>query len=86
MVCVVDATRWDLVDTITTETVTYRETDPTCRELIGKLTVAPRTGLPFAIAALYGMWVFFSAVAGFLTDRSVTSKGNRDGSHLQDCA
>jgi ferrous iron transport protein B len=62
------ATRWDLVDAIASETVTYGETEPTLLELVGKLTVAPRTGLPFAVAVLYGMWGFFSAVAGFLTD------------------
>lgn len=62
------AARWDLVDAIVEETVTYRETEPTLSELLGRLAVAPKTGLPFAVAVLYGMWSFFSAVAGFFTD------------------
>ncbi|MDR5656952.1 ferrous iron transporter B [Halodesulfurarchaeum sp. HSR-GB] len=62
------ATRWDLVDAIVDATVEYGETEPTLPELIGTLTVKPWTGLPFALAALYGMWAFFSAVAGFFTD------------------
>ncbi len=60
--------RWDLVDTVVSATVEYGETEPTLPEIIGTLTVKPRTGLPFALAALYGMWAFFSAVAGFFTD------------------
>ena len=62
------AARWDLVDAIVEETVTYRETEPTLSELLGRLAVAPKTGLPLAVAVLYGMWSFFSAVAGFFTD------------------
>jgi len=62
------AARWDLVDAIVEECVTYHDTEPSLSELLGRLTVAPKTGLPFAVAVLYGMWSFFSAVAGFFTD------------------
>ncbi|MFP4529686.1 MAG: FeoB small GTPase domain-containing protein [Halodesulfurarchaeum sp.] len=60
--------RWDLVDRVVEATVEYGETEPTLPEIIGTLTVKPKTGLPFALAALYGMWAFFSAIAGFFTD------------------
>lgn len=60
--------RWDLVDAVVDSTVEYGETEPTLPEIVGTLTVKPWTGLPFALAALYGMWAFFSAIAGFFTD------------------
>ncbi|MEF8771727.1 ferrous iron transporter B [Halodesulfurarchaeum sp.] len=60
--------RWDIVDAVVELAVEYGETEPSLPEIIGRLTVKPRTGLPFALAALYGMWAFFSAVAGFFTD------------------
>ena len=62
------AARWDLVDAIVAATVRYQETTPSLADQLGRLTVAPKTGLPFAVAVLYGMWAFFSAVAGFFTD------------------
>jgi len=62
------AARWDLVDAIVESAVTYRETAPSLADHLGRLTVAPKTGLPFAVAVLYGLWAFFSAVAGFFTD------------------
>ena len=62
------AARWDLVDAVVEAAVTYRETDPALSDHLGRLTVAPSTGLPFAVAVLYGLWAFFSAVAGFFTD------------------
>ena len=62
------AARWDLVDAIIESTVTYRDSEPSLADQLGRLTVAPSTGLPFAAAVLYGMWSFFSAVAGFFTD------------------
>ena len=62
------AARWDLVDAIVAAAVSYRETGPSLADQLGQLTVAPKTGLPFAVAVLYGMWAFFSAVAGFFTD------------------
>ncbi len=62
------AARWDLVDAVVDRTVEYGDTEASLPEIIGTLTVKPKTGLPFALAALYGMWAFFSAVAGFFTD------------------
>ncbi|MFW5905732.1 MAG: nucleoside recognition domain-containing protein, partial [archaeon] len=62
------AARWDLVDAIAEKTVKYGKTEPTIPEEVGKLTVSPWTGLPFAVAVLYGMWAFFGSVAGFFTD------------------
>lgn len=62
------AARWDIVDTIVESVVTYQETDPSLSDQLGQLTIAPKTGLPFAIAVLYGVWAFFSSVAGFFTD------------------
>ncbi|MFW6321740.1 MAG: FeoB small GTPase domain-containing protein [Halohasta sp.] len=62
------AARWDLVDAVVEAAVTYRETDPALSDHLGRLTVAPSTGLPFAVAVLYGLWAFFGAVAGFFTD------------------
>ena len=62
------AARWDLVDAIVESVVTYQETDPLLSDQLGQLTVAPKTGLSFAVAVLYGVWAFFSSVAGFFTD------------------
>ncbi|WP_253738097.1 ferrous iron transporter B [Halohasta salina] len=62
------AARWELVDAVVESAVTYRETAPSLADHLGRLTVAPKTGLPFAVAVLYGMWAFFTAVAGFFTD------------------
>ncbi|QSG09875.1 ferrous iron transporter B [Halapricum desulfuricans] len=62
------ARRWDLVDAIVERAVTYRDSEPSLSEHIGRLAVSPLTGLPFAVAVLYGMWSFFTAVAGFFTD------------------
>ncbi|WP_181685198.1 ferrous iron transport protein B [Halorhabdus salina] len=60
--------RWNLVDAIVARTVSYRETDASLSDQIGRLAVSPRTGIPFAVAVLYGVWTVFSAVAGFFTD------------------
>ncbi|MFW6458747.1 MAG: FeoB small GTPase domain-containing protein [Halodesulfurarchaeum sp.] len=62
------AARWEIVDAVVNTTVEFGEAEPTLPEIIGRLTVKPWTGLPFAFAALYGMWAFFSAIAGFFTD------------------
>ena len=61
------ATRWELVDAITEETVEYGDTEPSLSEHIGELTVSPWVGLPFAVAVLYGVWRVFGAVAGFFS-------------------
>jgi ferrous iron transport protein B len=60
--------RWDLVDAIADEAVEYNETRQPLSETMGKLTIEPWIGLPFAVTVLYGAWAFFGAVAGFFTD------------------
>lgn len=62
------AERWDLVDAIAEETVTYDETERSLSEVLGTLTVDPWFGGPFAVAVLYGAWAFFGAVVDFFTD------------------
>jgi ferrous iron transport protein B len=60
--------RWDLIDKISKKTVTFGEYEHTLKDAIGELTVKPLTGIPIAIAVLYGFWSFFSSFAGFFTD------------------
>ncbi|MFP4001579.1 MAG: nucleoside recognition domain-containing protein, partial [Thermoplasmata archaeon] len=67
MECEIDE-RWKLVDRIAEETVTYGDGKTTLKDAIAELTVKPLTGLPIALAVLYGFWSFFSAFAGFFTD------------------
>lgn len=62
------AERWELVDAIVDETAQYDETERSFSEVLGRLTIEPRFGLPVAVSVLYGAWAFFEAVAGFLTD------------------
>jgi len=38
------------------------------RDALADVTVKPLTGIPFAIAVIYGFWMFFSGFAGFFTD------------------
>lgn len=60
--------RWKLVDEITERSVQYGKQKPSLADILAELTVRPLTGIPFAIAVLYGFWAFFGAVAGFFTD------------------
>ena len=60
--------RWDLVDRITKETIEVGTYEPTLRDAIADITVRPLTGIPFAIAVIYGFWMFFGTFAGFFTD------------------
>ncbi|MBE9482393.1 MAG: ferrous iron transporter B [Chloroflexi bacterium] len=60
--------RWDLVDRIAKETVEVGTYKPTLRDAIADVTVRPATGIPFAIAIIYGFWMFFGTFAGFFTD------------------
>lgn len=60
--------RWELIDTISKETVSYGAYTHTLKDAIAEITVKPITGIPIAIAVLYGFWSFFGAVAGFFTD------------------
>ena len=61
----VDA-RWDLIDNIAKQVVTYGEYRHTLKDAIGELTVKPMTGIPIAIAVLYGFWSVFGSFAGTL--------------------
>jgi ferrous iron transport protein B len=60
--------RWDLVDRIAKQTVEVGVYEPTLRDALADLTVRPATGIPFAIAIVYGVWMFFCGFAGFFTD------------------
>ncbi|HEX74051.1 MAG TPA: ferrous iron transporter B [Dehalococcoidia bacterium] len=60
--------RWDLVDRIAKETIEVGAYEPTLRDTLADVTVKPLTGIPFAIAVIYGFWMFFSGFAGFFTD------------------
>ncbi len=60
--------RWTLIDKITKETVTFGKYEHTLKDAIGELTVKPLTGIPVAIAVMYGFWSVFGSFAGFFTD------------------
>ncbi len=60
--------RWRLIDRVARETVQYGAEKTTIKSTLAELTVKPFTGIPFAIAILYGFWAFFNAFAGFFTD------------------
>lgn len=60
--------RWDLIDKISKETVKFGEYRHTLKDALAEITVKPLTGIPIAIAVLYGFWSFFGAFAGFFTD------------------
>ncbi len=60
--------RWKLIDEICERVVLREEYRHTLRDVLSDLTVRPLTGIPFAIAVLYGFWAFFCAFAGFFTD------------------
>ncbi len=65
--------RWELVDRISKETVELGTYEPTLRDALADITVKPVTGIPFAIAVLYGFWAFFNEFAGTLiTDGFLT--------------
>ena len=60
--------RWDLIDKISKQTVKFGEYRHTLKDALADITVKPLTGIPIAIAVLYGFWAFFGAFAGFFTD------------------
>lgn len=60
--------KWELIDNISRKTVRYGEYNATIKDAVAELTVKPLTGIPMAIAVLYGFWSFFGAIAGFFTD------------------
>lgn len=60
--------RWKLIDKISKQVVLRGKYKHTLKDVISDLTVRPATGIPFAIAVLFGFWAFFGAFAGFFTD------------------
>ena len=60
--------RWDLIDRISKETVSFGAYRHTLKDAIGELTIKPMTGIPIAIAVMYGFWSVFGSFAGFFTD------------------
>jgi ferrous iron transport protein B len=60
--------RWDLIDKISKKTVKYGTYKHSLKDAFAEITVKPLTGIPIALAVLYGFWSFFGAVAGFFTD------------------
>jgi len=58
--------RWDLIERITKKTVSYGKYQHTLKDAVGGLTVKPLTGIPIAIAVLYGFWSIFGSFAGTL--------------------
>ena len=58
--------RWDLVERISKETVEVGVYEPSLKDALADVTVRPATGIPFAIAVIYGFWAFFCEFAGTL--------------------
>ncbi len=58
--------RWSLVDRVVKETVEIGAYEPTLKDALADVTVRPLTGIPFAIAVIYGFWMFFCEFAGTL--------------------
>ena len=58
--------RWDLIDKISKEVMTYGKYEHTLKDALGELSVKPLAGIPIAIAVLYGFWSIFSSFAGTL--------------------
>ncbi len=58
--------RWDLIDKIAKQTVTFGEYRHTLKDAIGELTIKPLTGIPIAIAVMYAFWSIFGSFAGTL--------------------
>lgn len=60
--------RWGLIDDISKQVVLRGKYKHTLKDVISDLSVRPATGIPLAIAVLFGFWAFFGAFAGFFTD------------------
>ena len=58
--------RWNLIEKITKKVVTFGKYRHTLKDALGEITVKPLTGIPVAIAVLYGFWSVFSSFAGAL--------------------
>ena len=64
--------RWDLVEEISSMTISFGHFLHTLKDALGDYTVKPATGIPFAIAMLYAFWSVFTTFAGFFTDGFLT--------------
>ncbi len=60
--------RWELIDKITSKTVSIGVYKHGLKDALADLSVNPWVGIPLAIAVLYGFWSFFGSFAGFFTD------------------
>jgi len=58
--------RWDLIEKISHKVVIFGKFKHTLKDALGELTVKPLTGIPIAIAVLYGFWSVFCSFAGTL--------------------
>jgi len=58
--------RWNLIERISGKTVTFGKYRHTLKDAIEELTIKPLTGIPVAIAVLYGFWSIFCSFAGTL--------------------
>lgn len=58
--------RWNLIEKISKQTVEFGARKHTLKDAIAELTVKPLTGIPVAIAVIYGFWAFFVEFAGTL--------------------
>ncbi len=58
--------RWGLIEKISNKVVTFGKFEHTLKDALGELTVKPLTGIPIAIAILYGFWSVFCSFAGTL--------------------
>ena len=58
--------RWNLIEKISKKTVTFGKYQHTLKDAVGELTVKPLTGIPIAVAILYGFWSVFGSFAGTL--------------------
>jgi len=58
--------RWNLIEEISNKVVTFGKFKHTLKDALGELTVKPLTGIPIAIAVLYGFWSVFCSFAGTL--------------------
>lgn len=60
--------RWKLIDNISKQVVLRGKYKHSLKDVVSDLSVRPATGIPFALAVLFGFWAFFGAFAGFFTD------------------
>lgn len=58
--------RWNLIEEISNKVLTFGKFKHTLKDALGELTVKPLSGIPIAIAVLYGFWSVFCSFAGTL--------------------